>query len=96
MEAIWKQSLECADRQTVELPIGAKVLCVQTQQEKPCLWFITPQTESPIVEERTFAIRGTGHRHPQIDGRYIGTFQLQAGSLVFHVFEVEGGPARIL
>ena len=88
MDSIWKQPLECADKQTVALPVGAKVLCVQMQNDRPCLWFITPQTKEPVTEERTFAILVTGHEHPEIGGRYIGTFQLRGGLLVFHVFEV--------
>jgi len=36
---------------------------------------------------RTFAIYGTGHKHEHVEGTYIGTFQLDGGSLVFHVFE---------
>ena len=87
MEAIWKIKLECTDRQIINLPAGAKVLCVQEQGDIPHLWFITPQTKDPAIEERTFTIYGTGHEHPEIEGRYIGTFQLRGGMLVFHVFE---------
>ena len=87
MEAIWKQPLECADHQVVSLPVGAKVLCVQAQSEQPCLWFVTPEVDNPKTELRTFAIHGTGHPCVTVNGIYIGTFQLQGGSLVFHVFE---------
>lgn len=87
MEAIWKVQLQCADKQWVSLPQGAKVLCVETQRDEPCMWFITPKVEAPVMELRPFAIYGTGHQHESIDGEYVGTFQLQGGVLVFHVFE---------
>jgi len=87
VEAIWKQSLECAEHQVVSLPRGSKVLCVQTQREQPCIWFVTPETNNPTMELRTFAIHGTGHECVTVNGIYIGTFQLQGGALVFHVFE---------
>lgn len=35
---------------------------------------------------RHFRIKGTGHAADDI-GDYIGTFQLNGGSLVFHLFE---------
>ena len=92
MEAIWKQPLEVANKQTILMPIGAKILCVQTQHEKPCIWFVTPETKDPALEMRVFIMYGTGHESPQIDGRYIGTFQLRNGVLVFHVFESEEAP----
>jgi hypothetical protein len=87
MQAIWKQLLEVTDRQEVTLPKGAKVLCVQTQKEVPCIWFITPTVDVSEKEHRTFSIYGTGHEHAIISGEYLGTFQLKGGILVFHVFE---------
>ena len=88
MQAIWKFTMQCADKQVVALPKGAKVLCVQTQNESPCLWVVNPAVEVATTEDRTFAIYGTGHQHESIGGVYVGTFQLQGGLLVFHVFEV--------
>ncbi len=87
MQSIWKQVLEATNEQTVQLPKGAKILCVQAQRETPCIWFRTRDTKSKETESRTFAIYGTDHEHHAITGEYIGTFQLQGGALVFHVFE---------
>lgn len=86
--SIYKYELRVDDEQIVQLPRGAQVLCVQTQRERPCLWCLV-DVDAPI-EPRTFRIYGTGHpfdRDP-LDTRYIGTFQLRGGQLVFHVFEV--------
>lgn len=89
MQAIWKFPLQYADKSTVAMPKGAKVLCVQSQREVPCVWAIVPDINAEVTQERTFAIYGTGHEHESIGGEYVGTFQLQGGALVFHVFEVE-------
>jgi len=87
MESIWKETLRVDDTQKVELPVGAKILCIQEQDDKPQIWFITPKVENVEKETRTFFIYGTGHPHDAIIGEYVGTFQLRGGLLVFHVFE---------
>ena len=88
MQAIWKFPMQCADKQILALPKGAKVLCVQTQNDTPYMWVVNPSVGVAATEERTFAIYGTGHQHESIGGEYVGTFQLRSGLLVFHVFEV--------
>jgi hypothetical protein len=88
MHVIWKYPLEATDVQMVKMPKGAKILCVQTQGQTPCLWALIPDTKATL-EERHFSIYGTGHLHEKIPGTYIGTFQLMNGQLVFHVFETE-------
>lgn len=37
-------------------------------------------------EDRTFYTLGTGHPVPKYIGSFIGTYQMQNGNLVFHVF----------
>lgn len=88
MRSIWKFPLMLDDVVTVEMPRDATVLCVQVQQDVPCLWAVV-NPESP-KEKRQFRICGTGHK---LDGKvnYIGTFQLHNGELVFHVFEYDAG-----
>jgi hypothetical protein len=87
MRTIWKYQLEVADLSILQIPKGGKILCVQTQNEQPCIW-VDVDSEAP-TETRWFKIFGTGHQMG-IDERviYIGTFQLNNGSLVFHLFEV--------
>jgi hypothetical protein len=87
MQAIWKFQLRYADKNVIAMPKGAKVLCVQSQKEVPCVWAVVPDTDAEVMQERTFTIYGTGHQHESISGEYVGTFQLQGGALVFHVFE---------
>lgn len=90
-KTIWKFELITTDKQTIEMPIGAEILTVQTQNETPCLWALCDPTVQK--EMRSFEVFGTGHpvRYDMgVDRAYIGTYQLQGGSLVFHVFEYTG------
>lgn len=84
MKTIFKYAL--ANAATVggalSVPDGAKPLCVQMQNNIPCLWMLV-DSERPHVMRR-FAVYGTGHELPQNPGEYVGTFQ--DGWLVFHVF----------
>ena len=87
-QVIWKYEVKMEDTFVLELPEGAVVLTVQTQGDKPYIWArlnpVMPKTE------RRFAVYGTGHPNLAFNGRqdYIGTFQLMAFDLVFHLFEL--------
>lgn len=87
MTTVYKYPLAVTDEQTVEMPAGV-ILTVQVQHGTPCLWAAVDPS-SPMTK-RVIRIAGTGHL---IDDsiathRYIGTFQLAGGALVFHAFEV--------
>lgn len=88
MKSIWKVNLAVADQQLVHLPEGAEVLSVQVQGGVPTVWFKCDTEREPVG--RTFFMYGTGHQLPEEPGRFIGTFQLHGGALVFHLFEREG------
>jgi hypothetical protein len=85
MQTVYKYPIEMHDNFLVELPIGAYVLTVQVQHGTPYIWALV-DTESP-TELRPFRLLGTGHPIEQPLTRYIGTFQLNGGALVFHLFE---------
>lgn len=70
----------------IALPKGSKPLCVQLQKGIPQLW-IRIATDAGESEVRHFVIVPTGGSVNHT-ARYIGTFQLEGGELVFHVFEV--------
>lgn len=84
---IWKLQFKIADTQEIELPAGARILCVQIQHGIPCLWALVNPDNERIT--RTLYVRGTGHPCGEEIERstYIGTIQLYTGSLIFHVFE---------
>lgn len=85
--AIWKFPIQTTDFQTIEMPQYATILTVQTQFDMPCIWAeVNP--EAPMAK-RLILVYGTGHPMDDKEERkYIGTYQLQGGSLVFHVFEL--------
>lgn len=83
---IWKFEIIATDEQIVVLPKGAQILTVQMQGDTPCLWALCDK-DAP-KEDRRIRIYGTGHEINHAVGRYISTFQLYGGSLVFHAFEV--------
>lgn len=85
MKAIWKYPLAVTDEQTVNMKQGAEILCVQVQDGVPCLWAVIDDVLPGRL--RSFRLYGTGHPVDDL-GRYVGTFQLHGGSLVFHLFEV--------
>lgn len=86
-QQIWKFPVE-PQKAKFEMPKGAEILTVQTQNETPCIWaLVNPENEK---ETRYFEIFGTGHNVPVdmgIERKYINTFQLEGGRLVFHLFE---------
>lgn len=86
-QTIWKYELEITDRQTILMPAKARILSVQVQHERLCLWALV----NPVLtkEERHFEVFGTGHPVPNRRRAYLGTVQISGGSLVFHVFETE-------
>ena len=92
MKTIYKYPLETTDNQTVEMPLDSKILCIQVQGDKPCLWAMV-NTEAERKEKRFIEIFGTGnemHYDMGVSRNYIGTYQLNNGSFVGHVFEYTG------
>ncbi len=84
MKTIYKYSLDATGEQVIKMPKGAQVLTVQNQHGCAVLWALVEKTAE--IENRTFLVYGTGYEVTK-EGKYIGTFQLHQGSLVFHVFE---------
>ena len=87
-QSIWKFPMDVNDKVKISMPKGAEILTVQTQHETPCIWALV-DTENG-KEERYFEIFGTGHPIPNdmgVERKYINTFQLKGGALVFHLFE---------
>jgi DNA-directed RNA polymerase subunit RPC12/RpoP len=82
---IYKYPLPIGEDIEISMPMAAQILTVQTQKETPCLWAMV-ETDAPLTT-RKFCIRGTGHPFKGNEGKYLGTFRLQGGDLVFHLFE---------
>ena len=84
-QTIYKYPIPVEDRVVIEMPEGASVLSVQMQGLTPCVWVLC----NPDAPKRPRALRiyGTGHTLPEDPGRFIGTFQMHGGALVFHLFD---------
>lgn len=80
---IWKYTLQAFTE--LEIPSGAEVLDVQVQSGEPQLWALVDPNAS--LELRRFVFFGTGHPISKENLRYVSTFQMLGGALVFHVFE---------
>jgi len=86
MRTIYKYELKIEDEQIIEMPVGATALSVQTQKGRPCLWMIIDNSQP--VHQRRFYLIGTGQPCQHCDGSlYVGTFQFESSSLVFHLFD---------
>ena len=82
---IWKWLIE-PNETAVSIPVGAEILTIQEQHGEPRLWaLVDPDAEK---EERSFKVYGTGQLIKEKPGKYISTFQMHKGRLVFHVFEL--------
>lgn len=86
MLKVFKYPVPVADLFELEMPKDAQILTVQTQDEDMQMWALV-DPESP-TELRHFRLAGTGHSIIHTVKRYIGTFQIRGGRLVFHLFEV--------
>lgn len=90
MKTVFKYVLKVTDEQTIQMPLGAKVLSVQNQQDKPCLWALV-DPEHPSTESVSVAMFGTGNpiEDWQLEGlSFLGTVQINW--LVLHVFVQSG------
>ncbi len=81
---IWKFSLIEARTQWPLMPRGAKILCVQVQRGEGYLWVECDPKAQRV--QREIIIRGTGFE-TQANALYIGTFQMDGGDLVWHVYD---------
>jgi len=87
METIHKYPLEVTDTQFIELPLGAEILTVQTQDDQLYLWAMVNTWPDILKKHRCIEIIGTGNPVPTGNLRYISTIQMMGGGLIFHVFE---------
>lgn len=91
MYTVYKYHLTITpDAQEILMPDGAEILMVADQRSTAKLWALV-NTDKPMTP-RTFRVFATGQEIPTgvIEGNrldYVGSFLMQAGLLVFHVFE---------
>ncbi len=82
----------------IDLPADAQILDVQIQHEDEGaqMWCLL-DPDSPKIERR-FVTYETGHsiEIPQENLKYRGTFQLNGGSWIYHIFEIISESSRTL
>lgn len=90
MQKIYKYPFNRTILPKIQMPVGAQILDVQTQHGEPVMWALV-DPEAP-KEERSFQVYGTGWDIEKAkegeQRKYIGTYQMQGGALVFHLFEI--------
>lgn len=84
MKAVWKFPIG-GPRTALGIPSGARILDIQVQDNEPQLWVLVNPENAPVI--RTFQAVATGQHFDDSGCVYIGTFQINGGRLVFHLFE---------
>lgn len=95
MRTIWKYAIPpIIDREgvfAVTMPEGSGFLALQHQPAAhgPQMWFEVSPDLPPV--RRRFVVVPTGGEVPGAVRQYLGTFQVDAGLGVYHVFELLSG-----
>ena len=84
---IFKYHIPMGGDFSLEMPQGAKLLCVQKQYGDHKLWALV-DTDAPRVQRR-FTMYGTGIAiQDEHVGEYVATAQFGGGGLVLHLFDL--------
>jgi len=88
MLTIHKYPLPIEDEPHIVMPKGAQILSAQVQRGAPVVWALV-NPEEKRMSKHWFLVAGTGLPFPGDPeaARFVGTIQLEGGSLVFHVFD---------
>lgn len=87
MKTIYKFILKSTDEQTLELPLGSKILSAKEQRDEIVLYALVNPDEEIKVTYSILAY-GTGQNiDVKVSGyEFLDTVLLNSGSLVFHFF----------
>lgn len=90
MKKIVKYETPFEHKFSIQMPIGAEILCVQQDQKtfKPCIFALIDDSNS--LEERFFELFATEQEiygDMGVDRKYLGTYQYQQGEFIGHLFE---------
>lgn len=88
MQTVHKYSLLTADTVDIIMPKDAKILHIDVQDDRLCMWALIDSKRT--LERRRFRIAGTGHELKEPKLEHLGSALLYNGKLVLHVFEVLG------
>lgn len=87
MQSVWKYTLEAKESQKVEMPLGAKILSAEEQNDQIVIYAIVDPDEE-TYETFVVVVVGTGHEtHFALhDMNFLNTVKMENGKLMFHVF----------
>ena len=86
MITIWKFPLATVGEQVISIPHGFNILTVREQNNAPVLWASVDDRETSKANIKILTY-GTGAPIPQgQEGVYVGTYMLDDGEFVGHVF----------
>ena len=87
MKTILKFTLKMdASYQDIEMPKNAKIIHTAEQFGLPCIWAeVNTQNE---LEFRKFRFDPTGFETNEIYGVHVGSFLLEDGRFVLHLYEI--------
>ena len=84
MRNIWKYWLSIEDYQIIEMPQDSKLLHVDEQEGKLCLWaLVNPYAPK---SRRSILVFGTGYVIDDSEDNFVGTTVMSDG-FVWHVFD---------
>ena len=86
---VWKYTLDSMTTNVISMPLGARIISVDSQREEICIWVLVDTDEKKTMIHR-FVVCPTGGDIPETVEYFLGTAQLQNGALVFHVFQLNG------
>lgn len=92
MQTVWKYTLAAKEWQTIEMPLGAKILSAEEQNHQIVVYAAIEDTKTDMFEDREIIVLGTGHEtHYDLNEyRFLNTVKMENGSLMFHVFVKKG------
>lgn len=82
---IWKSKID--DDGTCELPMDARLLCVNSQYSRPHVWYETSGIHPTKQTKRILAV-STGGVAPEY-GHYLGTILFMNGTYVLHYYDTQ-------
>lgn len=86
MKQVWKFPI-LAGANVVVMPKGAEILSVHVQRGSATLWALVSPNEPEHA--RSILVAGTGWPIERVRrDQFVGTFMLDDGALVFHVFDL--------
>ena len=85
-KVVWKSHISPGQTE-VNLPRGANPVSVDVQNGHLMMWSIVDSAQPKVP--LSIYVAGTGADLPEHIDRFIGTFLIEGGSLVFHVFTLK-------